>query len=251
MANSRSGDGAVDRIVRVLATFSNERTSQTPTEIGRHADLPDSTAHRMVADLVRAGILERDEENRVRLGMRLWEVAMRGSRALRLRQAALPFMEEVQAAVGQHTQLAVIEQESTLFLERLSAPGASPNLAQVAGRLPLHASSAGLVLLAYAPPELQQRVLAGPLPPTSEHTITDAAALRRTLAEIRQVGWIVAHGFVDPDATAVAVPIRQRAKAVAALAVVIPRGSVSDQFVLAQLRTAAVGVRRVLGPTPV
>ena len=41
---------------------------------------------------MRAGLLERDDEHRVRLGMRLWELALRGSSALRLRQAALPFM---------------------------------------------------------------------------------------------------------------------------------------------------------------
>lgn len=41
----------------------------------------------MVSDLVACGLLERDEDQRVRLGMRLWELALRGSRALRLRQA--------------------------------------------------------------------------------------------------------------------------------------------------------------------
>ena len=77
----------------------------------RRADLPSSTAHRIVDELVLAGLLERDDENRVRLGLRLWELALRGSVALRLRQAALPFMEHVQARVREHTQLAVLEQD--------------------------------------------------------------------------------------------------------------------------------------------
>src|SRR6478736_2506076 len=103
MANSRTGDTAVERIVRVLDTFSTERTVQTAAQIGRRAGLPSSTAHRIVDQLVIEGLLERDEENRVRLGMRLWELALRGSVALRLRQAALPHMERVQAAVREHT----------------------------------------------------------------------------------------------------------------------------------------------------
>src|SRR5687768_11730647 len=159
MANSRSGETVTERIVRVLETFDADRTVQTAAEIGRRARLPSSTAHRIVADLVECGLLERDEEQRLRLGMRLWELALRGSHALRLRQAALPFMERVQARVREHTQLAVLENGETLFVERLSHPHAGANITRIAGRLPLHASSSGLVLLAHGPEELRERVL--------------------------------------------------------------------------------------------
>jgi DNA-binding IclR family transcriptional regulator len=148
MANSRSGDSVIDRLVRVLATFDAEHTAQTPSEIARRAELPASTGHRLVADLIESGLLERDEDGRARVGMRLWELATRGSLALGLRQAALPAMEKVQAALRQHTQLGVFDDDQVLFLERLSHPDAGANIARIAGRLPLHASSSGLVLLA-------------------------------------------------------------------------------------------------------
>ena len=57
MANSPSGDSMTDRLVRVLETFTVDRTVQTAAEIGRRAGLPSSTAHRIVDDLVRAGLL--------------------------------------------------------------------------------------------------------------------------------------------------------------------------------------------------
>lgn len=88
MANSPSGESIIERVVSVLETFSAECTVQTASEIGRRAKLPRSTVHRLVDDLVRAGLLERDAENRVRLGLRLWELGQRGSTALRLRQEA-------------------------------------------------------------------------------------------------------------------------------------------------------------------
>lgn len=247
MANSPSGDSVLDRIVAVLATFTNERTSQTAAEIGRRAGLAPSTAHRLVGELVESGLLEREEDHRVRLGMRLWELAMRGSQALRLRGAALPRMEQVQAAIGQHTQLAVIEDGEALFLERLSTPTAGSNLARIAGRLPLHASSAGLVLLAFAPTALQDEVLAAPLPARTPQTITDPTELRRVLAGIRERGWVVAHGFVESHSTAVAVPVRDpRGRVVASLAVVMPNGAVPERVVLDRLLAAATGIRRAL-----
>jgi len=243
MANSPSGDSSIERIVRVLETFTIDRTVQTASEIGRRANLPSSTAHRLVDGLVEAGLLERDEEHRVSLGMRLWELALRGSRALRLRQVALPHMERVQARIREHTQLAVLEQDSALFLERLSHPGAGANITRIAGRLPLHASSSGLVLLAHAPDDVRERVLAAPLAQVAKETVTDAATLRRLLARIRRDGYVVARGSIEAVSTGVAVPIRDRAgDVIAALSVVLPRDAPAEEAIAALLQ-ASRGIR--------
>lgn len=245
MANSPSGDSSIARLVRVLDTFGVDRTVQTASEIGRRAGLPASTAHRIVDGLVAEGLLERDDEHRVRLGMRLWELALRGSTALRLRQAALPFMDQVQVRVREHTQLAVLENDEALFLERLSHPDAGANITRVAGRLPLHASSSGLVLLAFAPPEVRERVLTGPLAAVSRETVVDAAALRARLAGIRRRGYVVAPGSVEAVSTGVAVPIRDHGEVTAALSVVLPRDRATDDAVAA-LREAASGIEASL-----
>ena len=248
MANSSSGDSATDRIVRILATFTPTRTVQTTAEIGRRAELPSSTAHRLVGELVAAGLLERDDQRRVRVGMRLWELATRSSSALRLRQAALPFMERVQARVREHTQLAILEQDEALFLERLSGPGAASNITRIAGRLPLHASSSGLILLAFGDDELQARILGAPLPRLTRGTPSDPDAVRRKLAEVRRLGHAIAPGYIEDVATGVAVPVRQGGRAVvAALSVVLPREA-DPAFALAELRSAARGLERALGP---
>lgn len=247
MANSPSGDSATDRLVRILETFTPTRTVQTATQIGRRAGLPSSSAHRLVSELVDAGLLERDETRGVRIGMRLWELATRSSHALRLRQAALPFMERVQARVREHTQLAILEHDEALFLERLSAPTSGSNVTRIAGRLPVHASSSGLVLLAYADAALRDRVLAGRLAPVTRATIVDPVALRRKLAEIRTLGHAIAPGYIEDVSTGVAVPLRdETGTVIAALSVVLPRDAETD-FALVELRRAAVDIERSLG----
>jgi DNA-binding IclR family transcriptional regulator len=224
MANSRSGESGVARLVRVLETFTPTETTQTVSEIGRRAGLPSSTAHRIVADLVGAGLLERDEDRRVRIGMRLWELTTRSAHALRLRQAALPFMEQVQDVIKEHTQLVVLEDDAALCVERLSAPGSGENLTRIAGRLPLHASSSGLVLLAFAERAVQRRVLAGPLREVTSDTITDPVRLAQVLADIRRSGYAVAPGYVSAASTGAAVPVREpTGEVIAALSVVLPR----------------------------
>lgn len=245
MANSRSGESVAERIVRVLETFDADRSAQTPSQIARRASLPSSTAHRLVSELVATGLLDRDESGQVRLGMHLWEVAQRGSRALRLRQAALPYMERVQARIRAHTQLAVREQDETLFLERLSHPAAVSNIARVAGRLPLHASSAGLVLLAFADDAARERILSHPLTALSPETVTDPAELEHILLRARREGHVVAHGYVETVSTAVAVPVRERGEVIAALSVVLPRDA-PTAGALDELRRAAAGIGRAL-----
>ena len=241
MANSRTGESMIARVVRVLDTFGVERTAQTASEIGRRAGLPSSTAHRLVEDLVHAGVLERDGEGRVRLGMRLWELALRGSTALRLRQVAQPHMERVQELLREHTQLAVLEQDEVLFLERLSHPDAVSNLARVAGRLPVHASSSGQMLLAHAEPEVRERVLAQPLQAVGPMTVTDPEVLRRILANAYRAGYVIAPGSIEAVATGVAVPIRGDGVVIAALSAVLPREAPIESALMA-LRDAATRI---------
>lgn len=234
-----------ERIVRVLETFTSERTVQSASEIGRRAALPSSSAHRIVDDLVSAGLLDRDEDAQVRLGMRLWELALRGSSALRLRTAALPHMETVQSVIREHTQLAVREKDEALFIERLSHPDAGANITRIAGRLPLHASSSGLILLAYAPANLRAEILSWPLRAVSAETVTDPRTLERMIATIRRDGVAIAPGSIQSVSTGVAVPLRHEGEVVAALSVVLPRDT-DPAPAVAALRDAATATERDL-----
>ena len=246
MANSTSGESATERFVKVLETFTPVRGAQSASEIGRRAGLPSSTAHRIVADLVAAGLLERTEDQRVRVGLRLWELTMRSSQPLWLRQAALPFMEEVQANVGEHTQLVVLEGDDALCIERLSAPGAGENISIIAGRLPLHASSSGLVLLAYSDLPFRERILRAPLRRVGPQTATEAERLRHVLRDIRRVGHVIAPGTVSAASTGIAVPLRDPAgEVIAALSVILPRDA-DTGLAVSELKRASAAVTKTL-----
>ncbi|GAB2462266.1 IclR family transcriptional regulator [Xylanimonas ulmi] len=237
----------VARIVRVLEAFDAGAVSLTTQELAERARLPRSTASRLVGQLVTFGLLHRDGSRRIRVGVRMWELAARASPALALREVAMPFMEDLQTVIGQHTQLGVRDGREVLFVERLSARGAVINITRVAGRLPLHASSAGLVLLANGPTAVQEAVLAAPLRAYTDATVTDPAALRRMLAQVRHQDYALTAGFIDPAATGVAVPVRDpRGRVVAALAVVVPNDDEARASV-GVLRTAARGLGRALG----
>ncbi len=245
MARSSSGESVLERAVRIFEAFTPGDTALRIADIARRAGLPLATASRMVAELVEHGLLARDDDRRVRVGVRMWELALRASPTLSLRDAAMPFLEDLHAVVGHHVQLGVLDGDEVLFVERLSAPGAVINYTRIAGRLPMHASSSGLVLLANGPRELQEKVLAGPLPGYTEHTITTPARLRAALADVRRAGHVFCPGHIHVDALAVAVPVQADGRVAAALAVIIPNNA-DGRAVLPVLMATARGIGRTL-----
>ncbi|WP_299532038.1 IclR family transcriptional regulator [uncultured Streptomyces sp.] len=240
-------ESVLSRAARILEAFSQEEPTLTVSEIARRSGLHVATASRLVGELTAHGFLSRDDDRRVRIGVRLWELVVRASPAHSLRDAAMPFMEGVHDVVGHHVQLGVLDGDEVLFLERLSAPNAVINYTRIAGRLPLHASSSGLVLLAHGSPCLKERTLAGPLATYTPATPATSSRLRTALAEVRRQGYAYCPGYVHEEALGVAAPVRDAAGAVvAALSVIVPN-DVGAQAVVPVVRTAARGVSSALG----
>lgn len=247
MANSPSGESVISRVVRLMSAFDRDLPTMTLSGLARRAGLPLTTAHRLVDDLVLHGMLERLPDGNLCSGMRMWELAARGSRALNLREVALPYMEDVQAAVHQHATLAVLDHGTVLYVERLSSPDSSLRAAHIAQRMPIHAASSGLVLLAYSAPAVQQAVLSGPLEKVTPETITDPALIRKHLAEIRQRGYVAIPGIGVSEWTGIAVPVFGPDGAVAAaLNVIVPRAEAAVPSTVPSLLTAAHGIARAL-----
>lgn len=239
MRAGRAGEPVVARAVRVLDAFGPEEPALRVSEIAERAGLHVATASRLVAQLTAEGLLARDRDRRVRIGVRFWELAMRASPTRSLREAALPSMEALHGIVRHHVQLGVLDGDDVLCLERLSAPDAVVSFSQVAGRLPTCASSCGIVLLAHAPRACQDRVLSGPLVPYTARTMTEPVAVRAALDRARRDGYAALVGHLHEASGGIAVPVRSPAgRVVAALGVIVPPDA-EPQLVVPLLQLAA------------
>lgn len=242
---------ASDRLLDVLAAFEQAHPSLTLTDIARRADLPPPTAHRLVAALTAWGALERDETGRYHVGLRLWEVGALAPRGVALRQAALPFLEDLYEATHENVHLAVRDGFDVVYIERLSGRSAVGVRSQVGSRWPLHATGVGLILLAHGPTELQDRYLAGELAAFTPFTVTDPVRVRRVLAEVRRTGTAVSDRQITDDALSVAAPVRgPRGEVVAAVSVVVPWAGARTPALLPAVRLAGRGISRALGWHP-
>lgn len=143
----------IERVVQVLDSFKTVSGTLTASEIARKTAIPMPSAHRIVAELVDVGFLERDPDHRLRIGTRLWEVVARSSSALTLREVALPYMEDLRSAV--HAL----------------------------------ASSPGIVLATFSAPEVREHILAtGRITRFTEHTVPVLAGDRTAFSAGRVGG---------------------------------------------------------------
>jgi DNA-binding IclR family transcriptional regulator len=249
VARTATGESSLARAVRILDCFTPDEPALPVSEIARRAGLHVATASRIVAELTSHGLLARGPDRAVRIGMRMWELASRASPTMSLREAAMPFLEDVHAVVGHHAQLGIRDGDEVLFVERLTARDAVINYSRIAGRLPMHATSSGLVLLAYGDPELQERVLSRPLQRFTDRTLVTPAQVRTAIAGVRRQGFALLPGHVHEEATGIAVPVRDAlGEVIAGLSVIVSNDRRAAAHVPVLL-AAARGLSRNLPPS--
>jgi DNA-binding IclR family transcriptional regulator len=237
----------IRRAVQVLTAFTPERPALTLSQLARRTGLPLTTTHRLVGELAESGLLERNQEGTFHIGLRLWEIASLAPRGLGLRELALPFMEDLFAVTQENVQLAVRDGLESVWVERIAGRSAVPVFTRVGGRFPLYPTGVGRVLLAHAPLEVQEAVLAGPLEKYTPLTVTSPEALRRVLGDVRAHGVAVNDRQVSMETLSVAAPVRGAdGGVVAAVSIVVQAGSARPSALAPAVQATARGISRGL-----
>jgi DNA-binding IclR family transcriptional regulator len=235
------------RTLAIVGAFAREPgRGLTASAVAESTGLPMSTVHRLCRQLEAERVLERSPDGRYRVGLRLWELGLLAPRSQGLRQIALPFLEDLHEVTRQHVQLMVLDGTDAVVVERLSARDAVQLAGRPGGRLPVHATSGGVVLLAHAAEEVVAAVLAEPMQRFTSATIGSEPQLRATLSLARRQGWIALGEHLTPGSVSVAAPVvGPRRRVVAAVAVIVD--GVDGEPLVPAVLTTARAIGRALG----
>lgn len=247
MAGNSGTPGATvtSRALALLGAFDEHHRRLTLTELAGRAALPMPTAHRLVGELVAWGALTRTSTGTYAVGRRLWDLGLLAPVQTGLRELASPYLHDLYGATLATVHLAVRDETEVLYVDRLAGHASVPVVSSIGSRLPLHATGVGKVLLAHAPADVQQRVLAD-LPRITPYTITQPGLLRRQLGRVQRDGYASTTEETSLGACSLAVPIRRGPDVVAALGIVVP--SLKDRAKLVSaMHVAARGIGRSLG----
>ena len=241
------GRSVISKVVALLDAFTPTTPELSLNELAAETGLPVSTTYRLASELVAWGGLERVAGGGYRIGLRMWELGSLAPRGESLREVALPFMSDLYEATRENVHLAVLDGAEVLYVEKLSGRRAMPVRTRRGGRLPLHATAAGKVLLAYAPESLFRETVAAGLRRYTAHTIIAPGHLRRALTEIRRSGIGYAREELTVGSLSVASAILDgEGDALAAVSVTLRSGRGDLRRLGPAVHTAAISISRGL-----
>ena len=237
----------ISKVVSLLDAFGPAAPELSLGELAQITGLPMSTTYRLASELVAWGGLERADGTGYRIGMRLWELGALAPRGGTLREVALPYMQDLYEATRENVHLAVRDGREALYVDTIAGRGAVAVRSRRGGRLPLHATGVGKVLLAHAPPELLAELVEDGLRRYTSHTVVAPGHLRRALTDVRRTGLAYAREEMTLGSQSVAAPVIGADGAVtAALAVVLRSGRGDLRRLGPAVRTAAISTSRAL-----
>jgi DNA-binding IclR family transcriptional regulator len=246
--SSQPGTSVTSRVLALLGAFDVDHRSLTLSELARRADLPLPTAYRLLGELVSGGAVVRRSSGEYVVGRRMWDLGLLAPVQSGLRQVASPFLHDIYAATLATVHLAVRDGTEVLYVDRLSGHASVPVVSQIGSRLPMHPTGVGKVLLAYAPEDVRDHVLAN-LTRHTPYTITQPGKLVGELRQVHRSGYAQTHEEMSLGACSVAVPIRTAdGRVVAALGIVVPSLKRDRPRLVTALQVAAQGVGRSLPP---
>lgn len=234
------------RALAVLDAFDGAHRHQTLASIARRSNLPLTTTHRFVGQLVEAEALVRCADGSYEIGSKLWRLGLLASVQADLRELALPYMEDIFQLGIDAVQIGVLDGVRCLIIDRIAGSRSMSVLSRAGARLPLHASGVGKVLLANGGPELQEAVLLS-LEKYTDQTITDARELKKQLDQIKHQGFSTTKEELAIGAISLGVPLTgYGGKVIAALGVVIPAKTKDTSHLIPVLKVVGTALSKKL-----
>jgi IclR family transcriptional regulator, KDG regulon repressor len=235
---------AVDRALLILECLA-ENPDVTLTELAERTGNTSSLTFRFLHTLQARGYVHKDAARRTySLGYRALFLADHARRGSRLIAAAEPHLDALAAETGENVLLVTREDLASVCVAMRESRRPLRLYAEVGKAGPLHAGGGPKVLLAYAPPAVQEAVLRGKLEGYTPTSIVEPQKLARALDAIRRTGWAFSVGELDPDVFSLAAPVRDHTgQVVAALSITGPASRLDADRKAAHrdalLRTAA------------
>lgn len=214
-----AGRSVTSKVLAVLSAFEGTRSSLSLSEIAERADVPLSTAHRIVAELTDGGLLAKGAHGRYQLGIRLWELAQNAGRPLR--DTARPFIQDLFALTGETAHLAVRAGAEVLYIDRVYSSKRVPRASRVGGRLPMHATAVGKVILAFEEEWVRSTYLQRQLEQSTPRTHVDPEQLADELGRIRDDGFATTTEEMRLGSCSIAVPVFHTGRVGAGLGIVM------------------------------
>ena len=246
----------LNKSVALIDALSRATEPMRFVDLVKAAGLPKSTSHRLLGSLSREGLVVFDEKNqRYRLGLKIMTWASKTWNNVEVAGVAQDDMNMLHAKVNEQVSLAVRDGMEVVYV-RATECNQQLNIiaSQIGDREPAHCTAVGKVMLAHLPaPKLEALLSSATLTRFTEHTITDPAAFKEELAQIKLQGFSCSDREKHDMVRGIAAPIFNfEGRVIAAINIWAPVFRIEQDVLLSWtdiLIPAALNVSRKMGYT--
>lgn len=193
------------KITSILDAFSLSKPVLQLADIRESTGMPTSTVQRLVTNLTSQGFLDR-EGDAYRIGMRMAYWAAPATRGMDVVDILGPLLKSLRDTTGETACFFKAEQHYRVCVAMAETHHALRREMHLGKIVPLHAGSAGRVLLAWSP-ELMEAVLRDPLESITDHTITSSEELEAAVKKTHADGFAITVGEREDGASGLSAPV--------------------------------------------
>jgi DNA-binding IclR family transcriptional regulator len=156
----------------------------------------------------------------------------------------MPFLQDVYERTHETVHLGVAEGREVVYIAKIGGHRQAASPSRTGGRMPLHCTAIGKVLLAYADADQQHEVLRGPLERRTPRTVVAPGVLQRQLTAVLETGVAFEREESTLGLLCVAAPVLDATgtETVAAISITGPVGRFRPESHIDALRAAATGL---------
>ncbi len=237
---------SVHRAVSVLKTFTARQHELSGAEVARLTGLSVTTTHRLLACLMKDGLLSRNEKTlKFTIGPEMFRIGSIFLFASNLVTAADPIVRELNEMTNEAISVAVRDQDYVTIILREESKFSVALIVHIGSILQAHATSVGKALLSELTDDEIDRLYPEALPRITSKTIQTRTELKRELGRIRVSGIAFSREEAAQGDVAIASLIRDTSgRAVASVAIGVPvfRLNKRKESILAELVSMAAGL---------
>jgi IclR family transcriptional regulator, acetate operon repressor len=247
-----STGSSAERSLRLLALLANEGRALALAELSVRLGLPKVTAHRLCSQLLEAGFLARDVDERCyAVGPALRQLAFDTLNHGVVRGLRREVLAALVTEVGETCNFTTLHGSRVLYIDRVEAQWPLRLSLDVGSHVPLHCTASGKLFLAeMAQAQRDTYIQHLSLTRMTRHTLCSARALKLECERIHEMGYACDREEFIAGLIAVAVPVRNAGGHVcAAVALHAPTARLSlaqAQRKLPALRAAAARLQGLL-----
>lgn len=200
---------SVERAFSILKAFTRDDYKLSLSQISERIGLPVTTTLRLIGTLENMNMLLRHSDRSYSLGNQLYLLGSIAKVNFRPQQIIFPYMKQIRDETKEAVSLYGVVGEERACFEHVDSQLSMRCVMRVGDTMELWAGAGGKALLAFLGDEIIEREIA------KAHQITNTTVfmpndLRKTLADIRALGYAISTGDREEGIFSIAVPIFNR-----------------------------------------